>query len=58
MAAFYGDESCLRALIKLGANIEAKDKYGTNPLYFAATNEKDACVTILQQAKTSSYVVQ
>jgi ankyrin repeat protein len=50
IASALGSSVIVRSLIKHGANIEGKDKYGNTPLHLAASDGRDANIRILVKA--------
>ena len=46
-SAFYDDENTTKELIKLGANIRAKDNYKLSPMAYAIENNATKVVKIL-----------
>ena len=42
LAAFNGEEGCLRALLRCGSNMDAEDKLGNTPGHLAASKNHAA----------------
>ena len=49
-AARAGDLHAVEALIKAGANVNARDNDGNTPLYYARSKEERAVIRLLESA--------
>jgi len=52
LAAMMGREECMKVLIKLGSNINHKNKTGSTPLHAASLNGYGECMELLVEKGT------